>query len=336
MVQGNLTLSISNTELLVFNIILPMISAGGVATNVIVILGMYYDKSLRRAVSNVFVLNLAIADILVLVVGVPLWIVQLVLAKTMSVSDGMISCQITFGLTAISSVLSIYTLGVISYDRHLAVTKPFQYNVLMSPHKSYCIIAGLWAVAIATSLPTFIGWKSTKFYHYDRTMTSYCAYTRAFREEYLLVSFSAISLLIILTIIVYARLLKVAKKHARQIHTVENELQTVKDEHCRERTLSTTMRPIQKNLKAARTLGIILGALIICWVPFLIVCFIDILRPDMGISLFTVKMLGTVTYLNSIMDPIVYTYMSRDFRRTIRKLLRRQRSSFQGNGSGSL
>lgn len=322
---------LSSAELMTFNVLLPITSIVGFITNFIVILSVFYYRSLRRVPANVFVTSLAVADIIVCVVGVPLWLVTLILAN-----GGMMHCQITFGLTVFSSVLSVYTLGVISYDRYAAVTNPFRHHIVMSQSTTYTILAGIWLIVLIFSLPSFIGWKSPNLETSNAAnLAAYCIYTKVFRLEYLIIVFTGISLTIFMNIILYAKLLSVAKRHASQIESVKHEVEnSVGDQPGPDQPKRPAVRR-ERNLKAAKTLGIVLGALVLCWVPFLVVAYVDTISEKSNVSVFTVKMLGTVTYVNSIINPIIYTYMSRDFRKAIKRILLRKRGipNFLGSSS---
>ena len=327
----------SEAELVTFNIILPITSVLGLATNLIVIFGVIYNRNILRVPANIFVVNLAIADIFVVVIGVPLWIIQLSLAQKITASQSETLCQINFGLSVFTSVLSIHTLGIISYDRYAAVTKPFRYHETMSQCTTYKILAGTWLVTLMFSLPAFIGWKSKDLAKAPNAahLTAFCVYTKFYSLEYLLIMFTGTALILVMNICLYVKLLIVAKRHARQIESTKNEVETSFGEPS---TVDRSRRhPLRKerNLKAAKALGIVLGALLLCWVPFLIAAYVDSIMNPSNISVFTMKLLGTITYLNSVMNPLIYTYMSRDFRKAVRKLLPRNRglSNFLGSST---
>ena len=78
----------------------------------------------------------------------------------------------------------------------------------------------------------------------------------------------------------------------------------------------------KRERKAARTLAIITGTFIGCWLPFFIVAVIGPLCgdhchiPDVFISF--ILWLG---YFNSLLNPIIYTIFSPDFRNAFRKIL---------------
>ncbi|XP_070490818.1 octopamine receptor beta-3R-like isoform X2 [Chironomus tepperi] len=75
--------------------------------------------------------------------------------------------------------------------------------------------------------------------------------------------------------------------------------------------------------KAARTLGIIMGVFILCWLPFFLWYVITSLCgqeycpcPDIVVAI-----LFWIGYFNSTLNPIIYAYFNRDFRESFKKTL---------------
>jgi hypothetical protein len=80
---------------------------------------------------------------------------------------------------------------------------------------------------------------------------------------------------------------------------------------------------MRREHKAAKTLGIIMGAFVFCFLPFFSWYVVTTLcgdacpyPPTLGSALFW---LG---YFNSTLNPIIYAYFNRDFRSAFRKLLK--------------
>lgn len=78
---------------------------------------------------------------------------------------------------------------------------------------------------------------------------------------------------------------------------------------------------LSKERRAARTLGIIMGVFVVCWVPFFLMYVIIPFCPVCCPSRRFVNFITWLGYINSILNPIIYTIFNMDFRRAFRKLL---------------
>lgn len=92
--------------------------------------------------------------------------------------------------------------------------------------------------------------------------------------------------------------------------------------------------------KAARTLGIITGTFVVCWLPFFILALI---RPFCGSACnypdLLVSVIVWLGYFNSLLNPVIYTIFNPDFRSAFRKILfgkYRSRSSSSRINAGSV
>lgn len=85
--------------------------------------------------------------------------------------------------------------------------------------------------------------------------------------------------------------------------------------------IKSHIKRLNKEKKAAKTVGIIVGCFIFCWAPFFTVYLIDAFCNDCTpVLLFTIFFwLG---YCNSAVNPCIYALCSRDFRYAFKKLLR--------------
>ena len=87
---------------------------------------------------------------------------------------------------------------------------------------------------------------------------------------------------------------------------------------------------LNKEKKAAKTIGIIVGCFVICWAPFftvyLLEAFCDRCTSERVFAVFF--WLG---YFNSAINPFVYALCSRDFRTAFKKLLRCRRTHAGGH-----
>lgn len=95
--------------------------------------------------------------------------------------------------------------------------------------------------------------------------------------------------------------------------------------------------------KAARTLAIITGSFVMCWLPFFIIALIGpFCGPACPLPSLLVSVIGWLGYFNSLLNPVIYTIFNPDFRSAFQKILfgsYRNRQSFANkvlNASASL
>ncbi|KAL8563614.1 hypothetical protein ACOMHN_024715 [Nucella lapillus] len=85
---------------------------------------------------------------------------------------------------------------------------------------------------------------------------------------------------------------------------------------------------MRRERKAARVLGIITGAFVLCWLPFFILA---LLYPFLPLSYYVPPVLTSMFlwlgYFNSLLNPIIYTIFNPSFRKAFRKIFFKRLSS---------
>ncbi|XP_046384906.1 tyramine/octopamine receptor-like [Ischnura elegans] len=74
--------------------------------------------------------------------------------------------------------------------------------------------------------------------------------------------------------------------------------------------------------RLARTLGLVMGAFVVCWVPYCILEIIMLSNASFHPSLELEVSLTWLGYFNSTLNPVIFTVFNRQFRKAFRKLLR--------------
>ena len=79
---------------------------------------------------------------------------------------------------------------------------------------------------------------------------------------------------------------------------------------------------LSRELKAAKTVGVVIGAFFVCWCPFFVLNLVYGLcikcRPLPDESILVAKWMH---YVNSVLNPIIYACMNKDFRSAFKKIL---------------
>ncbi len=109
-----------------------------------------YTKN--ESVTNIYILNLAIADELFML-GLPFLAVQNAL---LSWPFGTLMCRVVMTVDAINQFTSIFCLTVMSVDRYLAVVHPIRSFWWRRPRVAKAISATVWAGSFVVVLPVVV------------------------------------------------------------------------------------------------------------------------------------------------------------------------------------
>lgn len=104
----------------------------------------------RRSVTCLLILNLAVADALVLL-SAPLFLRYLAGGRGWEFGSAM--CKTVHYLCCVNMYASIYLICLMSTDRWLAVTKPFVSQRLRTKKRLLSIMFGIWVMAFLMALP---------------------------------------------------------------------------------------------------------------------------------------------------------------------------------------
>lgn len=130
---------------IVFGLIFVLVLLG----NILVIVAIISNQRMRNT-TNIFILNLAFADLLFIVFCVPSTALQHVLSIW---PFGEIWCKIGNYLVYVFAYASVCTLVVMSLDRYLALVHPISTIGVRHQTNAVRIVIILWVVILAAHIP---------------------------------------------------------------------------------------------------------------------------------------------------------------------------------------
>lgn len=255
--------------------------------NSLIMCAIWRENGLRSH-ANYLLAWLAMTDVLVGVVVQPLNIAihaEVLIGKQNCIVHGVYD-----SIKFLCSLMSVVTALFISCDRCVAITFPFNYYSWMSATKTSItlILAWMfWIIVVASWTQGLAG----------RYVQLVC------------VSFLILTFVILSTI--YAKMIKLAKQHQHQIDTHQpSDQQTGTD--------------AVRHKKALKTAVFIIGALMVCYLPIVVVVLVDLVvgnKIDAVTRYMMVSYPETLVFINSTLNPIIYCLRSREIRNAVFKIL---------------
>ncbi|KAL7388670.1 hypothetical protein ABVT39_018808 [Epinephelus coioides] len=322
--------------------------------NAAVIIAICTTKKLHLP-ANYLICSLAVTDFLVALLVMPISIVYITM-ETWSL--GQVVCELWLSMDMTCCTCSILHLCVIALDRYWAITKAIEYARKRSARRAAIMVGIVWVISVLISMPPLF-WRQRPINGSLRQ----CVIEHDHLGYTIYSTFGAFYIPMIVILILYYRIYNAAKTlyqkrgSSRHLSTRSMGSQNSVD-HCRVShtfcvsdlsnsdpalatdKLNATIRipSFEKDMdgqdeknqictsrerKAARILGLILGAFIICWLPFFlkeVLVGLRIVQPSQLIS----DLLTWLGYINSLINPLLYTSFNDDFKLAFKKLLKRK------------
>ena len=120
---------------------------------------VYKNKDLRT-ITNLYILNLAAADIMVSVLSIPFTVVTVITGHWLFRDT---ACVALGFFTILSFIASVMSLGMIAINRYFYIVKWNTYTKTFSKTKSLLYAAAVWVVSISLASPPLFGWAEYRF-----------------------------------------------------------------------------------------------------------------------------------------------------------------------------
>ena len=268
-------------------------------------------KQLRQQHMNMFLVSLAISDILMAVMVVPGYTAVCAGCKYLS-SD---TCWILAQTKDIVFSSSFFSLLAITYDRYLAVLRPLQYSAKMNGRKVTCMIIAIWVIPALVATARNIWWLTQPEEKAKEINQVYNVIL-----VFVLVVIPAFIMALVNTLIVRA-----IQTQRRKIIPMRDQSSSFnqgnfnnKAEISGEETRSENTR---KRKGTTACVAVVL-VFVLSWIPRSVYNFAFVFgRADLVTPLL-VKLSMFFLLLQSCVNPLIYSFYRADFRQAAKKLLK--------------
>ncbi|CAL8126332.1 unnamed protein product [Orchesella dallaii] len=293
----------------------------GLAGNTLVIY-VVVRFSKMQTVTNLYIVNLAIADECFLI-GIPFLMVTAVLGYW---PFGNFFCKAYFTTTSINQITSSMFLLVMSADRYLAVCHPINAPKWRTPLIAKVVALTAWTLSALLMVPIFMYANTLElddkincniFWPESSTMSGEMIFII---YSFVLGFATPLTLILIFYILVIRRLRTVGPKRKPQSSNKDSgdkDIQQIQQQSSRAKERKKSHRKVTKLVLTVVTVYFL------CWAPYWATQMALIFMPHesnhSGTVLIIFLLAGCLSYSNSAMNPILYAFLSDNFKKSFKK-----------------
>ena len=287
------------TEVIEFSLIL-LINLVSFTGNLLVGIAVCKNPNLRKTVPNLYILNLAVSDFLMSVLGIPFSVAAVVIGKW---PFGFFVCQFQGFWILLMCAVSLQTLAVTAVNRYFRIVRSrAQYQKFFNMKKTKATILFLWIVGLLAPLPYLFAGHEFSF-HAGKV---FCAHNAESLHKgfgaYLVLFYVSLPQFIIIAS--YIRVFVAVRKH---------NLVTIRPQICGSRQSNTPNLSFEEINVTYTLVAVVLGFLI-CWTPVAVIDLIDFINEDWKLKREVYVSYTCCGFASSSLNPIIYGIMNRSFR----------------------
>lgn len=205
------------------------------------------------------------------------------------------------GCVFIMLAASVISLLAIAIERHVTMVrmKPYQGD---KQGRMFILIGASWMLSVFLGVLPVLGWNCI------RQLEDCSTVLPLYAKSYVLFCITVFSAILLSIVVLYVRIFRIVKSNTQRLTTVPQR--------------KGLYRKSKKYMALLKTVTIVLGVFIACWLPLFILLLLDFCCPIGNCNvLYKADYFLATAILNSLLNPIIYTLTSKDMRKAILKLL---------------
>ncbi|CAB4001934.1 5-hydroxytryptamine receptor 1-like [Paramuricea clavata] len=282
-------------------VILILIIIFAILGNTLVLIATWKEKNLHEP-NKYFVACLAVADLLVGMILVPLRLYQLVNKENGGITSIHL-CRFYIWLDVFLGTSSIYALTFVSFDRYLKISKPLQYKSRMTISTSLKIVFIIWLIAAT--------YATLAMFPYADSPGIVISTGGCFSINKIFYTFAAVSAFFLPTtimLVMYTLISLVARKQQKILRN--GELSQTYDK-------PNQRSALLQDLKVIHMLFVVVGVFLFCWVT-------NYYNPSLlFFTSWTLSDLYLITILHRLVDTSPFACLHQKYKEAFKHLFQR-------------
>lgn len=293
--------------------VFSIVALVGLIGNLLVIIVVISNKQMRNT-TNILIISLAIADLSFIILCVPFTAITQVVTVY---PFGTAWCQVVNYMTFVSAYVSIYTLVLMSFDRYLAVVHAIAAINHRTERNAVIAVIIIWVFLLVANAPIFFLYKVIHYKHECQERAA-CLIPGQLETKVVYYMFFAFGYMVPLLLVVVLYGLMVY----RLLFSTPM-------------GLSQSSETIRGKRRVTKMIVIVIVIFALCWLPNQIVfLYLQIHgHPFTRVFVVLMNVSRILAYTNSCVNPILYAFLSENFRKGFRKILcmDSRRTTFHGD-----
>ena len=284
---------VANIITAVLNSLFSVTAVCGNAFIIIVI----WRREVLHVPSNLLLCCLAISDLVVGLISQPAFVIYKV-AEIKGYFDVYCAARMFMSCSGrLFSGLSLLTMCAISVDRYLALKLHLRYTAVVTVPRVLAVVIGFW-LFFATNVGLRFAIRNN-------------SHSNIIRIVLLLI-------ILFVTAVAYIKVFQIVRRHRRQIH---EQFKLTAHFHGR------SVVEVARHKKSAVTMLYVLGAFLLCYVPFLgTVIAVTVQGYTLSVKI-AVEYTSTLVFMSSSLNPAIYCWRIREIRRAAESAIQRIRNA---------
>ena len=212
-------------------------------------------------------------------------------------------CQLNGFLTTEFVISSMYSLTAISINRYFMVVRQNYYRKVFNSRNQALMVAFIWCIPLPFAIGPLLGWSKFEF------QTGKCICIFFFSRS---IVFSAALLIVAvplpLGIICFCcfKIFKEVGHHSKRVNAMSSNAPSVNVEEVR----------------ITKTLAVVIGAYLICFIPAATINLIEMVQPSFEIPLWIDILSMILVFCNHANNPVIYGALNKQYRKAFKDILK--------------